>query len=406
MATSPTTRATFGGLTRSTEDRVVAGVCGGIAARLGVDPIVVRLATVVLTLANGVGLVAYVSAWHLLPDDEGVEAPPVRRAGAERAVAIALIAVGFLLLLNEIGLLLPERFVWPVVLAALGAGLVWARGSEADRERWRSLFAGLPSGPVAALRAGRAVALRAVLGTALLVVALVALLGSSSALEALGRVGVAVVATALGVALILGPWSVRLWRDLAAERRERIRSEERAEFAAHLHDSVLQTLALIQRHADSPAQTRSLARAQERELRTWLYGSRPDSDTERTLSAALDAIASEVESRHDVAVDVVAVGDCPVDDRIDALLAAIREATVNAARHAKTTEVSVYVEVEPDRVSAYVRDRGVGFEPATVPAGRLGLAESIRGRMARNGGRAEVLSSPGEGTEITLEMPR
>jgi signal transduction histidine kinase len=248
--------------------------------------------------------------------------------------------------------------------------------------------------------------LRAVLGTALLVVGIVALLGSSSAASAFGRVGVAVLATAVGVFLILGPWMVRLWNDLGTERRERIRSEERAEFAAHLHDSVLQTLALIQRHADTPSQTRSLARAQERELRTWLYGARPEADGDSTLSLALDAIASDIESRFEVEVDVVAVGDCPVDERVDALLAAVREASVNAARHAGVGEVSVYVEVEPDRVSAYVRDRGVGFDVAAVPAGRLGVAESIIGRMARHGGRAEVLSSPGDGTEVTLEVPR
>jgi len=398
-------RPAFAGLTRSSDDRLVAGVCGGIAARLGVDPVVVRLVVVVLTVANGVGLIAYLAAWGLLPRDDGVPAPPLRRVGADRAVAVGLIAFGVLLLLRQLNLLLPDRVVWPAALAATGAALVWARGSEADRERWRALVGGLPTGPMKALREGRAVAVRAVAGCALLVIGLVALLGSSSALEAVGRVGIAVLATALGVALILGPWIVRLWRALAAERRERIRSEERAEVAAHLHDSVLQTLALIQRHADSPAQARSLARAQERELRAWIYGAR-ERDGDATLAAALDAVASEVEARHDVAVDVVTVGDCPVDEGVDALVGAVREAAVNAARHAGVGEVSVYVEVEPERISGYVRDRGKGFDPATVPAGRLGVTESIVGRMARHGGRAEVLSALGEGTEVTLEVPR
>ena len=405
---SASTTHPFGGLHRSTDDRVVGGVCGGIGARLGVDPVVIRLLFVVLTVANGLGLVAYAIAWAVLPegDDRSPDrdSPPV---APDRAVAVGLIGLGVLLLLREIGLLLSDRIVWPATLAAVGVGLVWARGSEADRERWRALVSGLPTAPVAAIRAGRAVVLRAVLGCALLVVGLVALLGSSTALEAVGRIGVAVLATALGAALILGPWIVRLWRDLGAERRERIRSEERAEVAAHLHDSVLQTLALIQRHADAPAQARSLARAQERELRAWLYAGEGVAPGEaRTLARALDALASDVEARHAVTVDVVAVGDCPVDERVDALVGAVREAVVNAARHACVDEVSVYVEVEDDRVSGYVRDRGKGFDPKQLPEGRLGIERSIVGRMSRHGGRAEIASTPGEGTEVTVEMPR
>lgn len=400
------TRPAPAGLRRSTDDRIVAGVCGGLGARLGVDPVVVRLAVVVLTVANGLGLVAYLVAWAVLPDDDegptaAEEAAPV---AADRALGVGLVAFGVLLLLREAGLLLPDRIVFPAALAALGIGLVWARTSDADRERWRAVVSGVLSGRAGALRAGRSVVVRAVVGCALLLAGLVAMLGSSEALGQLGRVGLAVLATAVGAALLLGPWIVRLARDLSAERRQRIRSEERAEVAAHLHDSVLQTLALIQRHADAPARARSLARAQERELRAWLYGTGPR--TEGTLAAALDDLASDVEARHAVAVDVVAVGDVPVDERIDALLGAVREATVNAARHAGVDEVSVYVEVEADRVSAFVRDRGAGFDPAAVPPGRLGIAESVVGRMARHGGRAEVLSTPGEGTEVAVEVPR
>jgi signal transduction histidine kinase/phage shock protein PspC (stress-responsive transcriptional regulator) len=409
-ATAPVPPAPpFGGLRRSTDDRVVAGVCGGIGARLGVDPVVVRLVVVVLTVANGLGLLAYAVAWVVVPERDATEpgAPPAPPVAPDRALGVGLVGLGVLLLLRQLGLLLPDRIVWPATVAAIGIGLVWARGSESDRDRWRAVVSGLPTAPVAALRAGRAVVLRAVLGCALLVVGLGALLGSSTALEAVGRIGIAVLATALGAALILGPWIVRLWRDLGAERRERIRSEERAEVAAHLHDSVLQTLALIQRHADSPSQARSLARAQERELRAWLYGGRQASPGEGAgLAGALDALASDVEARHAVRVDVVAVGDCAVDDRVEALLGAVREAAVNAARHAGVDEVSVYVEVEDDRVSGYVRDRGTGFDVAAVPEGRLGIERSIVGRLARHGGRAEVVSTPGEGTEVTVEVPR
>jgi signal transduction histidine kinase len=200
---------------------------------------------------------------------------------------------------------------------------------------------------------------------------------------------------------------MRLLRDLATERRERIRSEERSEIAAHLHDSVLQTLALIQR-ADAPGRAKTLARRQERELRAWLYDERPPDGegVPATLGAALEQMVTDVEDAHDVEVDLVAVGDCPMEPRLDALVAALREAAHNAARHAGVTEVSVYVEVEPERVDAYVRDRGRGFDLDAVEPGRLGVRESIVGRMVRHGGKAEVHAALGEGTEVVLEIAR
>jgi signal transduction histidine kinase/phage shock protein PspC (stress-responsive transcriptional regulator) len=397
-------------LVRVHEGRMVAGVCAGLGRHLGVDPLVLRLAAAVLTVANGLGLVAYAVAWAVVPDEAAVARR--QRAGhavddpgrPERALAVGLITLGTLLGLRELGLLLPDGLVWPVTLGALGVALVWTRSSEEDRERWRAVTSGLVD-PVEALRSGRAVVLRAVVGLVLLITGLAVLIGAGGAIGALGRVGVAVLATALGVVLLLGPWILRLWRDLATERRQRIRSEERAEVAAHLHDSVLQTLALIQRHADAPSQARTLARRQERELRSWLYGER-DPSSPATLHAALDAAADAVEADHQVAVEVVVVGDCALDPPVEALAHAVREAMVNAARHAGVDEVSVYVEVEDGAVTAFVRDRGRGFDPAAVEPGRLGIAQSIVGRMARHGGRAEVQSAPGEGTEVVVEVPR
>jgi len=241
----------------------------------------------------------------------------------------------------------------------------------------------------------------------LLVVGLGILFASGGVLSTIGGLGLAVLATGVGVALLLGPWIVRLWRDLAVERRERIRSEERSEIAAHLHDSVLQTLALIQR-AEGPGRARTLARRQERELRAWLFDERPPDGegAPAALSAALDRIVTDVEDRHDVAVDLVLVGDGPMDGRLDALVAAVREAAHNAARHAGVPEVSIYVEVEAERVTAFVRDRGTGFDLDAVEPGRVGVRESILGRMARHGGRAEVHTQPGDGTEVVLEVPR
>jgi signal transduction histidine kinase len=211
---------------------------------------------------------------------------------------------------------------------------------------------------------------------------------------------------------VFGPWIVRLVGQLGDERRERIRSEERADMAAHLHDSVLQTLALIQRNTEASSEARSLARRQERELRAWLYDGRHRSDgaagdAPATLALALDRITDEVESDHpEVEVDVVLVGDCPLDQGVAALVKAVREAVVNAANHSGEPVVSVYVEVDRGRVEAFVRDRGRGFDPGAVDADRQGIAHSIVGRMARHGGRAEVHSSPGEGTEVTLSVAR
>jgi signal transduction histidine kinase len=195
---------------------------------------------------------------------------------------------------------------------------------------------------------------------------------------------------------------VRLWRDLDTERAARIREAERADIAAHLHDSVLQTLALIQRHGSDPAAVARLARAQERDLRDWLYGPRPADGA--SLAGEVRAAAADVEDRHGVAVDVVLVGDRPGDDRVSALVAALREAMVNAARHAGSP-VQVYVECGPGGVEAFVRDRGTGFSLAAVPDDRLGIRESIIGRMERHGGSATVRSTPGEGTEVRLELP-
>jgi signal transduction histidine kinase len=305
---------------------------------------------------------------------------------AERAVAVGMITLGALMLFGHLGLLLPAELVWAAALSAVGFALVWTRTDEADRTR--GLLA------------------RAIGGGVLLVLGLAILFASGGLAGRIGTVGLAVLATGVGVTLLLGPWTVRLWRDLAVERRERIRSEERSEIAAHLHDSVLQTLALIQR-ADAPGRARTLARRQERELRAWLFDERPpDGEAAATLATALDRVVTDVEDGHDVEVDLVAVGDCPMEPRLEALVGALREAANNAARHAGVDELSVYVEVEPARVSGFVRDRGRGFDLDAVEPGRLGVRESIIGRMARHGGRAEVHTSPGEGTEVTLEIGR
>jgi signal transduction histidine kinase len=212
---------------------------------------------------------------------------------------------------------------------------------------------------------------------------------------------------AAGLVLLFGPWWLRIVRDLMLERQARARAEERADMAAQVHDSVLQTLALIQRRADDPAAVVQLARAQERELRSWLFEGRAPGETDVTsLAEGVRRIQQDVEARHGVPVEVVTVGDCPLDEHVSALLAAAGEATVNAAKWSGASVISLFAEVEPDKVAVAVRDRGKGFDPEAVPADRKGVAESIRGRMTRHGGEATVQSAPGEGTKVTLTLPR
>jgi signal transduction histidine kinase len=225
---------------------------------------------------------------------------------------------------------------------------------------------------------------------------------------ALRPIGGAALVIAASV-IIFGPWWLSLVRDLIAERQARALAEERAQMAAHVHDSVLQTLALIQRSSDDPQHVVRLARAQERELRAWLFEGRSPGtigEDATMLAEGVGLLQRQVEADHGIAVQVVMVGDCALDDALRALLDAAREATVNAAKWSGADQVSVYAEVESDAVMLYVRDRGRGFDPAAVPDDRQGIAQSIRARMTRFGGSAVVRSSPGEGAEVQLSMPR
>ena len=389
-------------IVRSRHNRVLLGVAGGLGERLGVDPVLVRVAFAVLAIAGGAGLALYLLAWAVSvePDGELAGARPVRRPAARQAFALGLVVLGGLLLLRQVGLWFGDQIVWPIALAAAGSAVIWARGDDRDRARW----AFLPGNPIEALFTGRVGLIRIVVGGLLVVSGLglgVANTGASLAAAGDALLGVAI--TVVGLGLIFGPWATRLVNQLSEERRGRIRSEARAEMAAHLHDSVLHTLALIQR-ADASPEVVGLARRQERELRAWLY--RAPLPPEGRLRPAVEAIATRVEQRHNVPVDIVVVGDAPLDDAGRALVDACQEAAFNAARHSGAPLVSVYVEVEPDELTGFVRDEGKGFDPDQVPTDRRGIADSIRGRIRRHGGTVSILSSPGEGTEVQLRLPR
>jgi signal transduction histidine kinase len=251
-------------------------------------------------------------------------------------------------------------------------------------------------------RSGMTLTGRGRAGAALTVVGAILVARALPTLGSIQSFAVPVIVLLAGSVLLFGPWWLRMERALVSERTARIRAQERAEVAAHLHDSVLQTLALIQRRADDPAEVAQLARRQERDLRAWLNAD--DTATADTLHGALLRAAREVEERHGVEVEVVCVGDRPLDDDTAALAAAAREAIFNAAKFAGAGRIDVYAEASSDRAEVFVRDRGAGFDLAAVPADRRGVRESIIGRMQRHGGRAEVRSQPGGGTEVELAL--
>ena len=394
------------GFPRSADNRVVAGVAAGLGEAWGVDPVMVRAAFIALCAAGGSGVLAYLAAWAISSDPGSAAAAPSRRPLTEqvrqrRTVAIGLVVLGALLVLRELGLWLGDRLVWPLVLGVAGSAIIWSRSDDRERERW-ARYAGRP---LDGLFSSRVAAARIVLGGVLVAAGMAAFLATNRVLTAAGEAVVAMLVTAAGLGLILGPWALRLGREAADDRRRRIRSEERAEMAAHLHDSVLHTLALIQRSGEASPDIVALARTQERELRAWLQG-RPPASEATTLSGAVDLLASRVERSHRVAIEPVVVGECPVDERVGALLMACQEAAVNAARHAGVADISIYAEVDGDRVSAFVRDRGRGFDPALIPEDRHGIRESIVGRLRRHGGAATIVSTPGEGTEVQMHVIR
>ncbi|HVU72366.1 MAG TPA: PspC domain-containing protein [Mycobacteriales bacterium] len=372
----------------------------GVADHLRISVRLVRVIFVVLAATNGVGVLAYGLLWAFVPDDGGeVSWRRLRKRSIAAIAATAVVAIS----IHSIGGSLGFGTVWPLTLAVLGALLIWMRAEPErraqwadDARRWGRFAASSRHSLDIALVAG---------GVVLVVGGIAGFLAAHDALRQARNGALAIGATAFGVALVCGPWLVRLARDLSRERRARIHEQERAEVAAHVHDSVLQTLTLLQRHAGDEDAVRRLARRQERDLRSWLYGARP-SDDGQTFAAAMATTLADVEDAHGVLVELVLVGDAPIDDRLTALVAATREATVNAARHAQVAAIDVYAEVDEREVTVYVRDRGFGFDPVNVPDDRRGLRDSVRGRMRRAGGDVAVRTAPGEGTEVTLTVPR
>ncbi|MBD7979898.1 ATP-binding protein [Oerskovia merdavium] len=427
-------------LRRPEQGRWVGGVCRGLALHLDLPVGAMRFVMVLLALAGGAGIVLYVFLWVTVPVGDPAQAADEERPTSLRRIAPRLqgrvrklpvrdVAIGVVLLSGaavlvaaRAGVDVEVSWVLPVLIALAGTALAWSQLDAAQRGRWLSRAGGrTPAG-----------VLRLAGGLVLVLVGVLLLVGQDSTASDMVRATVASLAVLAGAAIVLAPWWLRLVRELGDERAARAREAERADIAAHLHDSVLQTLALIRASAADADTVARLARAQERELREWLYNDRPAPGT--SLAAELRTLVGEVEDRQSwrlaagaastagmsaagtvgdggsagtaaVVVDVVVVGDCVPTDETTALLQATREALVNAVAHGRPP-VSVYLEVSDDMVEVFVRDRGDGFEMKDIAQDRFGVRESIIGRVTRRGGQAEVVSRPGWGTEVRLKVPR
>jgi signal transduction histidine kinase len=404
--------------TRVADGAWLGGVSTGLARHLGWPVLVIRIAFVALMTFQFIGVLAYGALWLLLPPESVTKAPglesaaragmreqarPRRRVDWGMLLALAALGTGLLWIVQSSGLGISSRLFWPVAFACAGAALVWRQADSAQQRRWRAEAGGKAWLAPFIARGGWPALVRVIVGLGLVGAAFGIVIAQQSEIDQLPDVLAMTTLALAGLGIVLAPWLYRSRTALNQARADKVRADARADMAAHLHDSVLQTLALIQRQADDPKAVQQLARRQERELRTWLYGEEAQTET---LKAALTAAAAEVEDERGVPIEVVMVGDCETSDAVQALVRAAREALVNAAKHSGADKIDVYAEVDEERVEVFVRDRGQGFDLDAVADDRMGVKGSIVNRMARHGGTATVRSRPGEGTEVRLEINR
>jgi signal transduction histidine kinase/phage shock protein PspC (stress-responsive transcriptional regulator) len=404
--------------TRVAEGAWLGGVCTGLARHLGWPLMVIRIAFVALATFQFIGVIAYGALWLLMPPESTVKAPglesasragfrdqtkPKRRIDWGMLLALVALGVGLLWIMQNTGLGISSQLFWPVAFACAGAALVWRQADSEQQKRWRAEAGGKAWLAPFVARGGWPALVRVIVGLGLVGAAFGIVIAQQGQISHLPEVMAMTMLALAGLAIVLAPWLHRSRSALNQARAEKVRADARADMAAHLHDSVLQTLAMIQRQADDPKAVQQLARRQERELRNWLYG---DELHEATLKAALTAAAAEVEDERGVPVELVTVGDCDTSEEIQALVRATREAMVNAAKHSGADKIDVYAEVDEDSVEVFIRDRGQGFDVDAVAEDRMGVKGSIIDRMARHGGTATIRSAPGDGTEVRLEIKR
>jgi signal transduction histidine kinase len=375
----------------SSASSAFVGVLDWISKRNGWRLPLLRAGVLLTAPLAGLGVAAYaVAAMREILDTPRPPPPPL---DWRRVAGTGLIGIGFVSGATEAGYQLgSDDLLWSVLLAGSGLSLFWwlpdsRTRKQSDQSRFdaEALFW---------------------LSLGLIATAIGLALGSTGLFDQAGSKIAATAAAIALIALVIGPRWLRTSRALEAERVERARATERAEVGGILHDSVMQTLALIQDRADDPVEVAALARRQERELRTWLLGNRPTDGPPRSVATSLRAVAAQVEDAYRVKIEVVTVGDAPLDEQIAPLIAAAGEALVNAAKHADGAPISLFGEIEERRVAAYVRDRGPGFDLDAIPADRHGVRDSIFARMNRHGGQAAVRTAPGGGCEVKLVQER
>lgn len=371
----------------SENERMLGGVAAGIAAEVGVQPLVIRAAFVMLAAAGGWGLVLYIAIWVALAVRTIEPYTPLEKGASstQRHLGVGMVVLGLVMLFRLVGVGFFGSIVWPASFVFIGALIAWSRGRESTE--------------------GVSTVGRVLAGVAVTIGGLMAFAASTYDFRDGLLSLVLVLAVIIGIVLVAAPSVLRIGTSLDEERKERVRADERARVAAHLHDSVLQTLTLIQRHADDPATTSQLARRQERELRSWLYGPTTSAGRVR-LQTELEHMATKLEADHRVPIEVVVVGDVSMeaerDARLEGLLGATREAITNAAKHSGAPRIDVFAEIRGRVLEVFVRDTGTGFDPQNVSADRRGISESIEARMTRAGGTATIHTFPGDGTEVEL----
>jgi signal transduction histidine kinase/phage shock protein PspC (stress-responsive transcriptional regulator) len=384
-------------LYRRREDRLVAGVASGLADHLGLDVKLLRAGFVATVLLGGFGVVLYAAFWAVVPQSSDDPQQSRSMSSRPQLVGFALLGLTMLAIAQLLGF--GPGLLWPAAAAITGAAILWRQADETQRLRWRSVTA--RQSRLIAESPGQHRGLRYGAGLLLVVAGMASFLAAHDALTEVRRAALPVFVVVLGLVLAVGPWMLQTFHQLTDERTARIREHERVEIAGRVHDSMLQTLTLIQRRADDPDEVIRLVRRSERELRGWLY----TPAVPESLRAAILALVADAEDTYAVTIDMVMVGEAMTTPGVDALVQAARESVVNAAKHSGAAQVSVYVEANAEEITVFVRDRGHGFAVEEIPADRFGVRESVVARMQRHGGEAEIRSTPGSGTEVRLRLP-
>jgi signal transduction histidine kinase len=376
---------------------MVAGVAAGLSDHLGIDVLVLRIGFVVTIVLGGLGVILYGAFWALVQQLDEEPTQPASLSSRAQLVAFGALGVVMLLIAQILGF--GPGLLWPAAAAVTGAAIVWRQADEHSRRRWRAVAGrrtrGLRTTP-------GATASRYAAGVLLVIVGMATFLAAHGELSHARRALLPVIVVVAGIAVVVGPWLFQSWQQLNEERTVRIREQERVELAGRVHDSMLQTLTLIQRRADDSAEVRRLVRRSQRELRGWLYA---DTPSQQTVRAEVTAVCAEIEDEYRVTIDLVVVGDHPATAAAQPIMQAIREAAINAAKHSSETEFSVYVEIGAAEIAAFVRDRGTGFDVDTVPDDRFGVRDSVLARMERHGGAATIRSTAESGTEVHMTLP-